>query len=284
MSDRLSLPRLPRDGRPPKQLRFSLRTLLALMSLVCLAAPWAIQRCRVVADCRQQKSIAERLKACGAVPLLKRSGAVYSLEFSGATAAPLSRGDLQVVSRFTELETLDLTRTPVDSGFLAELRRLPQLRKLSVPAALVSVEAVEQLQAANPGLVVTPAPLWCEKQLPRVQQLVRLGALEVHLYRPTRIGAEDYFSVTLSGPKISDRVFAAILPLLERVEHLIIDGAPITPASIPRLSSLERLKHVAFQDTMITSDLFEEARRASRGITAVHFRLQDGSRGAGWSN
>jgi hypothetical protein len=240
----------PPPLRPRRRLRFTLRLLLAGITLLCLALGWWTHRAR------EQRRAIDRIEAAG-------GGVAYNFFHSGQTPAGEFWYESSLPPWLNSTFGYDFFHTAIeadiyDRSTMPELRRLPYLQDLFIKANDLTDEDLAVLSS-----------------LPRLRTLWVHG--EHH-------GQNRDTNLTLIGDRSLDAI--AALPQLERAS---IHGRAFSRKGIEALSvapMLDNLEIASF-DSNVNSDDFEPLKRQGRIRHLDAWRLnpklaQDYESIAGW--
>lgn len=131
-------------------------------------------------------------------------------------ACGLGSGDVVRLSRFRELESVDLRQSP-DAHTLEDMR------------GLLMIEKLRKLRLI--GSKVTPAHLEILADMDQLEELILLDWNEAYWRSEIRPGAS-----------LVDDAALGHLARMSRLKVLVLPGATITPAGMKTLASLERLQ------------------------------------------
>lgn len=269
------LPPLPQRESAPRQLRFSLRSLMVAVALIAVVTPSLTDYLTTRSLVKEQLRIAAEFEQFGGVCFFEVSGHVHSLGFDKPAPRRPTNSDLGNLRRLTSLESLDLSASAIDDDFLTELRGLPRLQILHVPVSRVSIEAVAKLKEACPGLAVFPEPMWTHQQLVEVRQQVKRGDFFITQRRPSNRLAGSQAAILLRGRSITDARFRELRPLLERVRHVEFDDAAITLATVESLVSQPETTQIDLSHTLQTAGSTSKVELAIRAMLRRHGRDGD---------
>lgn len=180
---------------------------------------------------------------------------------------------LDLLSPFSELQTIKLAGTALTDAGLAKLADCRQLRTLDVRGTRVSAAGVAALRKALPNLVVEAQPpqLTSEQS---ILELKKLGGVLLHYddRRPgnpvvmidatNHRGFQDawtrYFvafpqlrQVGLSGIPLSDAALDPF-PAIAELETLFLAGTKISDVGLAKLAGCKKLKYLNVEGTLVT--------------------------------
>jgi hypothetical protein len=248
-------------NQPAKWLQFRLRTLLIVVTLLGgLFLAW-----RTYAEpYRRQR---------GTMALVKQLGGTYETAEADKWRRLILGGDLQnltlvdlsscrepqeylaEIAALPALETLGVGSVWFDDACLARLRSLDTLRELLLDSTSVTEEALADLKAARPELVV------CRSERLAIADLRKLGQVDVErvapypdfAFRLADKNGEVARSVFLRETTIDDAQ-AAPLGGLRHAETVMLSFTQIGDATLARLAGLKRLKLLYLDGTQVTDE------------------------------
>lgn len=258
-------------------LTFSLRTMLAVVTLCGFALGWWIglarqQQSEVLA--LQQAAASSQIQydiqwTAGASDLASKSWAPRQLlerlgpdffhnvveadvHFVGDT---MFSAGLEALVKLTRLECVAIRRAAVYDRELSRLAELPRLRSLEVNAWNMTDEGVRNLAPARrlESLVLHDAWDITDQGVAELCALPRLETLEIHRATITAAGIRhlarlpELRSLALTGRHIGDDVIAPLAQLVS-LERLDLSSAVISADTLLLLNALPRLRELILTD------------------------------------
>ena len=181
--------------------------------------------------------------------------------------ARISDGTLEIVSRITGLEALDIAHTSVTDNGLDHLITLVNLQELSMGRGRLSNSSLEvlrmlptlthlDLSGARP---VPPDMPGRASTGPGIPETSLRAMAELKELRVLKLG---YSSITAQGLRI--------LSSLEKVEKLGLEGCRrINDGAVAELAAWKSLKYLDLQDTEVTAQGLEALRKARPGLVIL---------------
>ena len=253
----------PTNPSPKRRwFRFSLRTLLVVVVLLCLPLGWFAARLR---DAERQRKAVEAIRAAGgAVKYDYQEAGGWGAEpnapawlrevvgddfFSDVVEVHLlgtTFGDesMEHLKRLTNLNGLGLNDTQVTDAGLDHIKRLPSLEALYLGGTDVTDAGLKSLK----GLKTLEVLSLCDTEV--------ADAGLVHLQTMTNLK-----SLVLSRTQVTDAGLEYIKGLTH-LEDLVLSETQITDAGLMHLNGLTNLRTMLLSDTQVTEEGIEELRKA----------------------
>jgi hypothetical protein len=219
--------------RPRRRwLRFSLRTLLILVTVLCI---WLGVK---VNQARRQKESTDALRKMGAIVVCAHQGVDFnSGKLVGELNVPGWLRELAGDDFFQTVTTVEFRR-PITDDHLVHLAGLPQ---------------IEYVNLGRVGRAVTDAGL---AHLPRPDRLKKLLASDSQVgnaFAKRLATADGMHSLALSGTRLTDLGLTE-LRALSKLQSLWIDNTAITDAGLDALKGMPDLRTLCLDATQVTDD------------------------------
>jgi len=182
-------------------------------------------------------------------------------------ARGFTNASAEMIGRFQDLETLDLSQTGLTDAGLAFLLHLPlhrlELSPSMTDAGLQSLGSLHKLRHLDLSQTqVTDAGVAALAAFPRLETLLAsrrwtsAGLIKLADLPGLR---RSLRRLDLSGTEINDHA-TGVLALFENLEELALTGTTITDLTIGRLARLPKLRALELSDTLMTGAGLAELR------------------------
>jgi len=164
-----------------------------------------------------------------------------------------------LIGRFHNLKTLELSDTPVSKTHMLPLLRLKNLQQLGLHSSKLDGLGFSDLQVFT-GLTELDlaGTLFDDTHLPRLTGLSQLDTLVLDDTRVTNAGLqhlsalEQLTTLSLAGTRISDLGFK-VLARCRSLQSIDVSRTQVTNKGLATLASLTRLKGLAAENTRISN-------------------------------
>ncbi|REJ92537.1 MAG: hypothetical protein DWQ34_12775 [Planctomycetota bacterium] len=175
--------------------------------------------------------------ARGTDDLLPSVGRLPELDWINLAGSDVTSDGVQSLATCTELKTVYLQGTAVDDAAVGTLVRLPQLSELDLQRTQVSDAGLEQLAQCETLEVLSVG----DGQPVTMQGLRHIA------------GMTWLTSLSVPGTPADDE-FVSLLGSHSELTWLNLNRTDVTPASIPKLSSLPSLSNLFLMETQFTTE------------------------------